>query len=169
MVSLGGMTVLGHSDAVQDIVSARGVTVLGQAGAVDHLTSTLREGGDKNPFAGVTVLGQAGAVDDFMSTIKPGGEEDPKEENGDPPPGRLDDKKICWHCQTPDGKFSAMAGKLITLSKCRGCRKVSTPPPPSQFDLSLTGTLSFFHRHITAWTSAKKETGRGMKNTASSS
>ena len=168
MVSLGGMTVLGHSDAVQDIVSARGVTVLGQAGAVDDLTSTLRQGGDKNPFAGVTVLGQAGAVDDFMSTIRPGAEEDPKEENGDPRPGRSDDKKICWHCQTPDGRFSAMAGKLITLSKCRGCRKVSTPPP-FQFDLSLTGILSFFHRHITAWTSAKKETGRGMKNTASSS
>ena len=130
MVSLGGMTVLGHSDAVQDIVSARGVTVLGQAGAVDHLTSTLRQGGDKNPFAGVTVLGQAGAVDDFMSSIRPGGEEDLKEENGDPRPGRLDDKKICWHCQTPDGRFSAMAGKLITLSKCRGCRKVSTPSPP---------------------------------------
>jgi len=123
MVSLGGMTVLGNSEAVQDVqnlVSAGGVTVLGQAGAVDNFMSTV---------GGITVLGNPGAID--RSALRAGSREDadakapnsPFLENGDPRPGRPDDKKICWHCQTPDGKFSAMAEKLITLSKCRGCRK----------------------------------------------
>jgi len=133
MVSLGGMTVLGNSGAVQDvqnIVSAGGVTVLGQAGAVDDFMSTMSQGANMVPsLGGITVLGHAGAVD--RSALRAGSKEDtdpdapnsPFMENGDPRPGRPDDKKICWHCQTPDGKFSAVAGKLITLSKCRGCRK----------------------------------------------
>ena len=135
MVSLGGMTVLGNSGAVQDvqnIVSAGGVTVLGQAGAVDDFMSTMSQGANMVPsLGGITVLGHAGAVD--RSALRAGSKEDtdpdapnsPFMENGDPRPGRPDDKKICWHCQTPDGKFSAVAGKLITLSKCRGCRKVT--------------------------------------------
>ena len=133
MVSLGGMTVLGNSGAVQNLVSGGGVTVLGQAGAVDDFMSTVKQGGN-NFGTGITVLGQAGAVDAFTkSALRAGSQEDSKPdspnsaflENGDPRPGRPDDLKICWNCQTPDGRFSAMAGKLITLSKCRGCRKVS--------------------------------------------
>merc|ERR1719266_2276043 len=57
------------------------------------------------------VLGQAGAVD--SSALRAGSKEDadpgaansPFLENGDPRPGRPDDEKICWHCQTPDGKI----------------------------------------------------------------
>ena len=51
----------------------------------------------------------------------------------------------------------------------KGARPKYWLPIRLRAKLSLTGILSFFHRHITAWTSAKKETGRGMKNTASSS
>merc|ERR1719234_2922842 len=119
MMSLGGMTVLGNSEAVQDVqdmVSAGGVTVHGQAEAADDFMSKIGP--------------QAAAL--YRSVLRAGSKEDadpagawnsPLMANGEPRAGRPDDLKICWHCQTPDGKFSAMAGKPITLSKCRGCRK----------------------------------------------
>ena len=97
MVSLGGMTVLGNSGAVQNLVSGGGVTVLGQAGAVDDFMSTVKQGGN-NFGTGITVLGQAGAVDAFTkSALRAGSQEDSKPdspnsaflENGDPRPGRL--------------------------------------------------------------------------------
>merc|ERR1711971_83665 len=118
MMSLSGMTVLGNSEAVQDvqdIASAGGVTVHGQTGAADDFMSKI---GPQAAAIYRSVL-RAGSKED----ADPGAWNSPLMANGEPRAGRPDEEKICWHCQTPDGKFSAMAGKPITLSKCRGCRK----------------------------------------------
>merc|ERR1712130_657860 len=143
MVSLGGMTVLGNSEAVVSTGAfTGGVTVLGQAGAVDDFMSTMR--------GGITVLGHAGTVD--RSALRAGSTEaaDPSApnsaymENGDPRAGQTTQR----FAGTAKLQMEGFLRRLENSSPCQSAAAAE--------------------RLITAWTSVKTETGLSTKTTASS-